>query len=144
MPTSRLEATSRPAFLAPAGQSVRLDGPLGIRIRVRHSFAVTADGVDPRRWNVTTLGYFSAVLDADDRELLAYHWHRDGHSPITFPHHHVGAPAGATDISKLHLPTGIVPLAAVIRLVITELGVEPRHPKWRSILDSALRNGAAE
>jgi hypothetical protein len=35
---------------------------------------------------------------------------------------------------KIHVPTGEVSLVDVVRLAITELGVEPRREDWESIL----------
>jgi len=132
------------AFLAPRERPARLQGPQRLLLRVRHDFSTAPDPNDPTRWAVATVGYAYSILHPDQRELLAYHWHVAGNSPIAFPHLHVGARAGATDLSNLHLPTGSIPLAAIVRLAIAELGVDPLRQDWPSILNTALGNAAPD
>lgn len=93
------------------------------------------------RWKVRTLAYRYNIYDGE-KELLSFHWHPDGRSPLTTPHVHLGAPT----LSKTglitphtHLPTGRVSFESVVRLLITELGVKPRVPNWRERLDSYER-----
>ena len=50
---------------------------------------------------------------------------------------------GFADLSKAHLLAGPITLVALIRMAITELGVEPLRPDWRPILDRAERDLAS-
>ena len=94
-------------------------------------------------------GYAHRVLDRHGRELLAFHWHPDPAVPApTFPHVHVSArlvvpnPAGEADsasLDKLHLPTGFVPIPAVVRMLIEEFGARPLTVRWRERLAAAER-----
>jgi hypothetical protein len=56
-------------------------GPLSIDVAEEYEVRQDADG-----WRVAILGY-----GYEGRELLSYHWHPSGHSPITWPHMHVAA-----------------------------------------------------
>lgn len=75
-------------------------------------------------------------------ELLAYHWHPFGFSDQRNPHLHVShsfdsISLGAPPLSAMHLPTGIVELPSIIRLLIEEFGIEPRREDWRDVLSRA-------
>ena len=87
------------------------------------------------------------MLDAEEREVLAYHWHPVGVSPVTFPHLHLSGRLPALDagprqeplrLGGMHLPTGgMVTLADVVRLLIAECGVAPRRADWERVLADA-------
>jgi hypothetical protein len=92
------------------------------------------------------IGYAYQITDAEDRELLAFHWHPDSVSPVTGPHLHLTSRIGrieaprtgsAIALGQVHIPTGTVNLADVIRLLIGEFDVEPRRPDWQAILAAA-------
>ena len=87
-------------------------------------------------WQVEIVGYDYAVYDSDEREILLYHWHPHGGSPIASPHLHLGSGAqvGRREIRDAHLPTGHIPLSALLRLLIVEMGVQPRRQDWDTIL----------
>lgn len=62
-------------------------------------------------------GYAFTLFEHSGRELLAFHWHPAGRSPVAYPHLHVSAalrgttPSGEAAIlplDKVHLPTGLV------------------------------------
>jgi hypothetical protein len=107
-------------------------------------------GIEDRTpYQVAESGYMYSVLDRSDRELFAYHWHPDGLSPTVEPHLHMSGVASfllppsqesqkSTELplNKAHFPTGPVTLQQVIRLLIEDLGVEPRTPNWRQVLES--------
>ena len=88
-------------------------------------------------WTTTPVSYRYALLATNESEILAYHWHPTGSSPIVAPHLHISARHPNRDLSKSHLPTGIVSPAAFIRALITEFGVEPLRADWDTILDEA-------
>jgi len=82
-------------------------------------------------------GYSFQIIDGFKTELLVYHWHPNGLSRVRTPHIHVGSSIGRNDviaISDLHLPPGIVSLAAIVRFLIVEIGVEPNRPDWDRML----------
>lgn len=43
------------------------------------------------------------------------------------------------DLSKAHLPTEVISLPEVIRMTITEFGVEPLRSDWAAVLAEAAR-----
>lgn len=51
------------------------------------------------------------------------------------PHLHVHVRTAPIDLSKVRLPTGHVSLVAVIRMAITELGVEPLRADRHDVLE---------
>jgi hypothetical protein len=98
--------------------------------------------------------YQYRLLDRDERELLVYHW-QPGSAYLgpDHPHLHVSASLSAQlsavdrqsiDLNKLHLPTGRVSLASVVRMLIVEFGVAPLGPDWIERLDRAERVFEAE
>jgi hypothetical protein len=80
------------------------------------------------------VAYRYILLDDNESEILAYHWHPTGSSPVVTPHLHVSARHLDLDLSPAHLPTGIVSPVAFIRTLITEFGAEPLRPDWGVIL----------
>src|SRR5688572_24850290 len=54
------------------------------------------------------IAYRYVLFDENGSEILAYHWHPTGASPVTTPHLHVSARRGDLDLSPAHLPTGVV------------------------------------
>jgi len=90
------------------------------------------------------------LFDRDGRELIAYHWDTVGASSVTTPHMHVGSTLAHPGVSKplrelvrrfgkAHLPTGYVTLAELLRVAITDLGVEPLRDDWQTVLGDAER-----
>jgi hypothetical protein len=79
--------------------------------------------------------------------LLAYHWEPGlGYRGPDTPHIHISASLDAKvdalsrrqiDLDKLHVVTGYVSIAAMIRMLITEFGVAPRRNDWEAILANA-------
>ena len=111
----------------------------GDRSRVHHfatllSLPQEADNTD---WRINTLGYAYELYDNDGAELLAYHWHPFGRIPVVEPHLHVTNRHPAFDLSKTHLPTGIVSPTNFLRCLIAEFGVEPLRTDWRDVLAKA-------
>lgn len=98
-------------------------------------------------------GYAYRLSDVADREILVLHGTPDATDPnaVTFPRLHSG-PAilgGQTTIRprdphKAHVPTGFVPLAAVVRLAIVDLGVVPLRADWDEMLRRAESGGQGD
>jgi hypothetical protein len=90
---------------------------------------------------VAPAGYiYQFLYAANERELLAYHWHARGASPIIWPHLHVSAPLTPLDLTRGHLPTGPVSLPAVLRYAVADLGVRPLRQDWAATLAAAERS----
>jgi hypothetical protein len=120
------------------GDPVRLRGELRLTLDATEQYRVyeDADG-----WRVEIVGYLYAI-EYEGRELVAYHWHPSGESPIIWPHMHVGADIRVGDrrLGKIHLPTGAVGLERVVALAIAELGAKPLREDWeRQIGEAAAR-----
>jgi hypothetical protein len=107
-------------------------------------------------WTVRTVGYSYDVLDADERELITFHWHPQGPSDVRTPHLHVsgvppillpkrpsGHDAPPHDLRRAHIPTGIVGLDQLLFMLIRDLGVEPRDPRWDQILARGIEEDRA-
>ncbi len=94
-------------------------------------------------WQVERAAYFYAIGRQETGELLAYHWHPRGKSPVVSPHLHVRAniQIGERWLGKVHLPTGDIRLADVVAFTITELGAEPLRDDWERLVDEAGPRG---
>ena len=112
-----------------------LSGSSRFQLALRQYF--TADySAKSSTWQIQINSYFYDLLDSDGREVLAYHWHPRGNSPITTPHLHPeqGAQVGRPEVRDAHLPTGDVSMEAILRVLIEEMGVRPLRPDWDSVL----------
>jgi hypothetical protein len=99
---------------------------------------------DPRgRLRAVIAGYAFTLLDENQREILAFHLHTDGQSHIQTPHLHLGAGAGQlrSELSRAHIPTGPITLAAIVRLAVEAFSIRPMRGDWDAVLarsDAAL------
>ena len=110
----------------------------GPTVQVRPGYHVRIFGIATKSWM------------QQGRELFVYHWHPSGRSQNRDPHLHIsavtlrltGGRSRQVDrklpIDKAHFPTGQVTLQQVIRLLIEDLGVEPRVPNWQEVLEENL------
>ncbi len=73
------------------------------------------------------------------RELLSFHWHPTGASPIRTPHLHVHAEIQVGDVwlHKAHLPTGPVSPVDVLRLLLDDFGVPPLRDDWLRAIEAS-------
>ena len=132
---------------APIGEPVLLRSAAGTRLillRMSSQYAIDAGEADNGPFSVRSVGYFYEVRDRQEREVLSYHWHPVGRSPIIHPHLHLSGRLAPLDtgprdapiaFGEMHLPTGgPVTLTDIVRLLITEFGVPPRRADWAAIL----------
>lgn len=115
----------------------RLGGTSRLTLRLEQYYRI-GESLPPRiQWQVDVVGYDYAIYDSDEREILLYHWHPQGHSPVATPHLHLGpgAQVSRPDVRDAHLPTGQITLSSLIRLLIEEMEVQPRRQDWDAILD---------
>ncbi len=111
---------------APFHPSISLSTSLWVRVREYSGNA------EPYSCEVVT--YWHTFGSVGNNEILAFHWAPDAAGNArTFPHVHIGhmisgRGAFASDrFHKLHIPTGFVPVEAIVRFAIEELGVEVRR-----------------
>lgn len=119
-----------------AGDPVRLRGRVELDLVSRISYRVSATEGERGPWKVETLAYAHGLETPDAQEIIAYHWHPERGSRITYPHLHLGAGIAADlgILEKAHIPTGRVALEDLLRFAILELGVEPQRDDWREVL----------
>lgn len=112
-----------------------------LTVTVRRFFALVSEAPGGRRdrWQAQTTAYFYKLDDADGREILSYHWHPSGRSPVTRPHLHLGAGSGTlrSDLQKAHLGTGFVTPVTLLALLIESFAVRPRRADWAAVLEAA-------
>ena len=119
-------------------------GELDVRIALDYLVEVT--GV--QEFAVHTTGYRFLVSDIAGQALIAYDWHPTGLSLVITPHLHIpaarsvvlaqrhGTPRADTRtyLGSLHLPTGQISLADIVRMSITEFRVDPTRDDWEQRL----------
>ena len=90
--------------------------------------------------SIAAYGY--RILEREGREILTYHWHPESSSPVTAQHLHLStrmppvtvAVGSQVTLGEMHIPTGVITLAQVVHLLITEFEVEPRRSDWETML----------
>jgi hypothetical protein len=128
-------------FSFPAPLQLR-DGTRSIQLLLSLDFEIAQPG-NRREYALQPTSYVYAISDLDSRELLAFHWHPSGVSAHVSPHLHIssqlpeislGARQPRIRLSDMHLPTGFITFADIVRLLIDEFGVEPLRDDWREVL----------
>lgn len=129
-----------------SGQPVALRGDVGLHLRVTQHYRIIEDPELGERgpFKCSTTAYWYSLENEQESEILAYQWHPDGSSAITWPHLHIGEAGhvGWPHLREAHLPTGRVALEEVLRLAIHEFAVEPLRNDWEEVL--ARTKGAYE
>ncbi len=121
------------------GLPARLRGTSRFGLQLQQTYRIVEPATRGNLWTVRVTGYAYAVLDSEQREVLAYHWHPKGNSPVAIPHLHLeqGALVERPEVRDAHLPTGSISVAIFLRFLIDDLSVEPVRPDWESILHDA-------
>jgi hypothetical protein len=74
---------------------------------------------------------------------VTYHWHPVGNSRVAHPHLHLSNKLLPIDtgrgqqplaLADLHIATGPVDFATIVRMLIEEFGIHPLTKDWRNIL----------
>jgi hypothetical protein len=114
--------------------AVTLRGESHLTLAVSENYIITNDPATS--WQVHRAAYFYVIGRRDTGELLTYHWHPRGKSPVLSPHLHVRADiqVGGRWLGKAHLPTGAIRLEDVVALAIEDLGAEPLREDWELLL----------
>jgi hypothetical protein len=86
-------------------------------------------------WEVEVVSYFY-VFARHNEDVIVYHWHPYGRSPIRRPHLHVLADLqiGERWLGKVHLPTGFVAIEDIVTLAIREPRAEPLREDWEALI----------
>jgi hypothetical protein len=127
---------STPGLLSISENPLRLPGDHRISLGVDYFYRIQSDNEPNRRWRIRIVTYFLTLLDADLREIVAYHWHPHGRSHEIEPHLHLGTGVGSVrpELTKAHLPTGRITLPDVLKLAIDAFAVRPRRRDWAAVL----------
>jgi hypothetical protein len=97
------------------------------------------DAPRAQRWRVTTTAYRYHMVQAG-RDVVSWHWHPAGSSPVTWPHQHLGAATVSSDgviTPRSHLPTGRITLEDVVHFMIADLGALPARDDWHHALHAS-------
>ena len=118
------------------GDTVSLGGDLHLKLRLQQFCSVAEVEGQQHSWQMLIKGYNYVVYDVDEREILVYHWHPGGPSPVVTPHLHLkqGALVGHTKVRDAHLPTSFVELGLFLRMLICDFAVQSKQPDWDAIL----------
>ena len=124
------------------GLPVRLAGPGGLSLRMVLHYRLADGSGAMGSWKVRTAAYYYSLDDSSDREVISYHWHPQGRSPVQFPHLHIGPGAACkrAEIITAHFPTGRVSIPEFLQLAITDFRVEPLRSDWSTVFAEARRN----
>jgi hypothetical protein len=146
-PASVRDGSFAARFLDPGSLRSPDGGPSGLLLDASILFTVAQPDLPAvrRLWEPRMDMYRYRLLDRDQTELLVYHWQPgpDFAGP-DHPHLHVSAAVRAKvdamttrtiDLDKLHIATGLVSLAAIVRMLIAEFDVAPQRADWRETLD---------
>ncbi len=110
-----------------AGVELLNDGPALWLFATMYWEAIEDDREGYGPFRVRTLGYDYSLVQGENTEIWAMHWHPKGRSWEVRPHLHLGDVILADDApinSKSHLTTGRMTFETAIRWAI-EFGVEP-------------------
>ena len=120
------------------GNPARIRGTSRLWLYFQQYYRIVRSDISSDLWTVLEEGYEYSIMDTDQREVLAYHWHPVGQSSFISQHIHIGHGATTTreELNSAHLPTGYVSLADIIRLLIRDFRATPRRGDWQSILSA--------
>jgi hypothetical protein len=130
----------------PRAEPVRLRTVSGRRLvlfQIGIDYVVSRSSPTVDGYDITVASYLYRILDREQREILAFHWHPAGLSNVVDPHLHLSSRLNTIEMGRdqeplpladMHIPTGFVTLEDVVRLHVAVFGVAPRHADWDAIL----------
>ena len=122
------------AFQSGLAVLARRGGLPPILLRLFHRYFVVQVKGERNLWEIRTAEWIYDAADAEDTLIVAFHWHPVGSGRVTWPHLHAYGQHPSVELHKLHLPTGPLSIAAVVRFLIEDLDVLPRRANWDQIL----------
>lgn len=126
----------------------RLRGPEPVLLEIRQVVSVRPVAHPEGIVALFASSGYRFLVDRDGRpqEIMAFHWTPDAPPPQRrLPHLHVGSlvasasPFRGADFHKLHVPTGVLTLEAVLLFAVEELGVETAQRRDRAAVIDLLR-----
>lgn len=150
---SEYRRSDRPGsvFFAPANSFARLRTKRGnprLLLQVQSDYHILTSEIEAGSYQTVVSSYLYRILDLNEREILAFHWHPEGMSSVIRPHLHLTSQARPITnddparpgrepeqiaLADMHIPTGPVPFEDVVRLLIEEFSVIPLRPDWDDI-----------
>lgn len=121
----------------------RADETGAFQLWFSESHAIERNPDDKRNVVVRRIGYVYRVLGPSSDVIISYHWHPTGASAAVHPHLHLsgrlspierGVARRPVALGDMHLPTGFITLADIVRLLIDEFGVQPLRDDWREVI----------
>ena len=124
------------------GLPVKLAGAGRLKLRMVHHYRVVEDTGARGLWKVRTAAYYYSLDDFNEREVISYHWHPEGQSPIRFPHLHLGPGSGCQreELGTAHCPAGRISIEDFLRFAIVDFRVEPLRDDWSHVFGEAQRS----
>ena len=118
---------------------VPLGGRFPMALGLLVYYRIIDDPEEPGTWRVQPAGYYYWLEDGGGAEYIAYHWHPEARGDaVPYPHLHIGPATGANQRGpfhhKVHVPTERVTPEQLLRLALTQLGVEGQRPDWERVL----------
>ncbi len=134
--TSRDQLNKVHALTLNRGSAVPLRGRRDLTLNIRQGYRIEEAEGELGPYEVSTAAYAYIIGDAEEREILTYHWHPEGPSHITEPHLHLGPAAeiGCEELVKAHIPVGRITIEDVIGLLLRDFGVKPLREDWEDVL----------
>lgn len=108
----------------------------GLSVSVQYQVMQVQDRPRSERFKVRTVRYAHQVYGVDSQhEIVLFHWHPETGQGL---HVHVGARELTRSETRLtrqdHIPTGRVPVEALVRFLIADLAVKPLRSDWERVL----------
>lgn len=116
--------------------SVRLGRGAGVRMLMSIQYRIVKAEGDHGPWKTTVAQYEYSLLSENRQEVLGFHWHPEGRSPVVWPHVHIGSVAlanGGALTRHAHVPTSRIAVEDVLRMAIMDLGVQPLLDDWEPV-----------
>jgi hypothetical protein len=141
---SRLRAEQPYAVALRSLHPVPLGGTFGVELTAGQAFRIRRHLALSSSFGIEMISCFYSIATADHIEILTFQWTPEATHSVTFPHFHVGR-AIVSDktlvmperFHKVHVPTGHVTLASVVRMAIEEFEVKPLTRRWSALLDDS-------
>jgi hypothetical protein len=131
--------------LTRSGDPVRLRRDDGTAVYFRALQRFEPRQIDLTNWRMHTLEYKYEVWepqpDRTNKPVIEWHWHPNPVTSENMDYHvHVRATEAICGVAsrRLHIPSERVAFESVVRFIMKDLHVRPRHDDWERRVDDAL------